>query len=85
MNSFGPFVRALLTLAAAAFPTATMLGVFAQHPDDTVRIVEVLGNLASPLWLYLRKPHPAIENPILDAAHWLKIKLASLCARKVKP
>jgi hypothetical protein len=72
MNSFGPFVRALLTLAAAAFPTASLLGVFAQHPDDTAKVLELVGNFASALWLYLRQPHPWLAGPVADAKYWLK-------------
>jgi hypothetical protein len=72
MNSLGPIVRALLTLAAAAFPTATMLGVFAQHPDDTAKVLELFGNLASALWLYLRQPHPWLAGPVDDLKFWVK-------------
>jgi hypothetical protein len=77
VNSFASVLRALLTLAAAAFPTATMLGVFAQHPDDTLKVIELFGNAASALWLYLRKPHPWL----FDAWYWVK----SVFRKKVAP
>lgn len=72
MNSFASLLRALITLAAAAFPTATMLGVFAQHPDDTVKVLSIIGNGVSALWLYLRQPHPWLSGPIDDVKYWIK-------------
>ena len=72
MNSLGPALRSLVTLLAALFPTATLLGVFAQHPDDTLKIVELLGNGASALWLYLRQPHPWLAGPVSDVVFWVK-------------
>lgn len=71
MSSFASLVRALMTIAAALFPTATMLGVFAQHPDDTVKVIEIVGNAVSALWLYLKQPHPWLAGPVADIKYWL--------------
>lgn len=68
----GAIVRSLLTISAALFPGASTLGIFAQHPSEVQTVLILAGNALSALWLYLRQPHPAIENPILDAAHWLR-------------
>jgi len=67
----GAIVRSLLTIAAALFPGASTVGIFAQHPSEVQTILILAGNALSALWLYLRQPHPWLREPVMDAAHWI--------------